>query len=526
MEKRKNRILIIALLALLLVVLCVLGILLIFGTSHSKYEQQVNTAVKYFESAEYDNAILQFEDVIRQDEDNERAYEGVAEAYAAKNDYLSAIHWLTIGVEKTKSSKLKKMLADYQTLISQGEKGYKYEINDVVAGSSGVTIYSDMLLVLNAYTYGDYSSRYTFTGASTDTVKELNELPIILNFAEAPEADVRPVSASVKTISYLFTGFVSGVSYERLEQLGLDGLMHGYNAELGCEAVEFNCLDCHIAVECDENGNITSSSPVNLITFLDRTNGIGTDTATEPVEEDTTEEDTESLRTFKGVVYDGDTGKSAGAVHMSIFSGKQSAKGKLYKKLDTNSGGDFNVELPYGDYSIEITASGFIKYTEEVTVRQSDSVTIKDFHLSREGKSEGTIKIVLTWGRSPRDIDSYLVGKTGSGKNVESWFGNKTNTASDGTVISTLDIDEMRGNGKETTILYDTSGSYTFYVKNFSREAPLSSSGAVVKVYEGDSSNPTETVTIPSDLSGNIWEVLKIEDGKVTVTNKAASSIK
>ncbi len=521
--KKKSTFLIMILLVIALAAVCVLGVILIMSGSDSKYEEVTNAALSYFESADYENAIIKYEEALSLDEKNEDAYEGLARTYAAKNDYVSAMHWLDMGVEKTKSPRLKKMLADYQTLLDESGFTFEYTLNDVMSNSDDVTVYNDMLTVLLSYTFGDYSEKYSFSDDSTDTSKILNEIPVVLNFADPPQADSKPISISVSDIRYLFTNYRSGISYTRLSELGTEGLAHGFNAFLNCEAVEFTFSGCHIIVECDSDGNIKKNKPKNIITFGDAT---PVDYAPENIanEEPTEADENENMRVFKGNIYDADTHTSAGVVHMSIFKGKQSAKGSLYKKIDTHTGGDFRIELPYGDYSIEFTASNYIKTTEEVTVKQTEDITSVDFFLNK-AYSSNVIRIVLTWNESPRDIDSYLLGTASTGEKIRLWFGGKMVKSRDGNTVCTLDIDQTRGNGKETTVLYDTAGNYKFYVNNYSGEAPLSASGATVKIYEGDSTSPIYTVTLSDDFSGCIWEVCTIENGKVTVTDREATDV-
>lgn len=82
--KKKNNILIIIAAAALLVIVGALGVVLITGGSGSSYEKEVKLAVKYFESADYDNAIISYEEAIRADAMSEEAYIGIARSYREK----------------------------------------------------------------------------------------------------------------------------------------------------------------------------------------------------------------------------------------------------------------------------------------------------------------------------------------------------------------------------------------------------------------------------------------------------------
>lgn len=138
------------------------------------------------------------------------------------------------------------------------------------------------------------------------------------------------------------------------------------------------------------------------------------------------------------------------------------------------------------------------------------------------------IRIVLTWGATPSDLDSHLVGPgINGGERFHTAYYQRTYYA-DGSYSSVssryavdLDYDDTTSYGPEvTTIHILTPGEYYFYVHDFSNGSSVTStemanSGATVKVYRGSSSTPISngTFTVDRSSSGTYWNVFKLTIG-------------
>ena len=149
-------------------------------------------------------------------------------------------------------------------------------------------------------------------------------------------------------------------------------------------------------------------------------------------------------------------------------------------------------------------------------------MTKHDFKLKEEKSNAGMIRFELTWTGSD-DLDSYIDGKTASGRKVFTNFLNRTVEDSDGETIAALDIDQRTSGGKETTVLYDTSGEYEFFVLQFDGNNNLGETGAEVKIYIGESETPEYTLKIPEDIDTNTWSVCTVSNGKVNIINKGVN---
>jgi hypothetical protein len=131
-------------------------------------------------------------------------------------------------------------------------------------------------------------------------------------------------------------------------------------------------------------------------------------------------------------------------------------------------------------------------------------------------KGLDSVRVVLNWGSTPRDLDSHLIFDGnhiywGRKKGVQAW----------------LDVDDTDSYGPETiTVDKKKHGStYLYAVHDFSNKANsddqmLSASGAMVFVYVGQSL--VRTYHVPRG-TGNLWTVFRITaDGNIEDINRLA----
>ncbi len=117
------------------------------------------------------------------------------------------------------------------------------------------------------------------------------------------------------------------------------------------------------------------------------------------------------------------------------------------------------------------------------------------------------VRIVLSWGSSPQDLDSHLWYR-----NQHVFFNQKESRNAQ------LDVDDVDGYGPETiTIREKVFGEeYVYAVHDYSNKSTpssrgLSGSGAKVFVYIG--SSLVKTYYVPQGKQGNLWTVFKITGG-------------
>ena len=223
--------------------------------------------------------------------------------------------------------------------------------------------------------------------------------------------------------------------------------------------------------------------------------------------------------TVKGKITDAATGSNLSGVSMTFTSVFDTTK--TYSAT-TNSSGQYSKKLPTGYYTVELTKTKYI--ASEFSVASSTEMESINQNGTMSPTIDGnTFRIVLTWNASPNDLDSHTVGKKADGSSFHAYYRNKTET--DGNVqIVTLDVDDRDGYGPETTTLIPTTSSaYTFYVHQYSSGGAISTSGAQVKVYNGN--RQIATYNAPTDQgTGRYWNVFSIKDGRIIAKNTITSS--
>ncbi len=173
-------------------------------------------------------------------------------------------------------------------------------------------------------------------------------------------------------------------------------------------------------------------------------------------------------------------------------------------------------------YTLVVSATGYSTYTNTNVVIAADETLSLDISLSPT-ISSGEMRIVLNWGSEPNDLDSYLKTPEIEGNNYTVYYGNTGNATSP--PYATLDHDEQQGFGPETITIYQKfAGTYKYYVRNYSGTPDITTSNAVVQVY--DANGLISSINIPTEGSGRYWNVLTIDgtSGDITIINEISDS--
>ena len=197
--------------------------------------------------------------------------------------------------------------------------------------------------------------------------------------------------------------------------------------------------------------------------------------------------------------------------------------------IESEQGGYYQTpELEAGNYCLEISSSDEKYMSAYFNIKIFGGSTIKNQNISMSDSLEDNqMRVVLTWGEKPRDLDSHLIYHLSNGEDGHIYY-NKPESMVNNVCIAKLDRDDTKGYGPETTTIYDDeTGDYTFYVENFSKETGLGDGNAMVKVYLGNQQVPLYTFTVP-DGRGKIWTVFKYNSaaGRLSVINELGSQVK
>lgn len=191
---------------------------------------------------------------------------------------------------------------------------------------------------------------------------------------------------------------------------------------------------------------------------------------------------------------------------------------KVLRTVKSQANGRFTISAPGGEYILSITdipTMNGVEFTEPVHILNSRTVT-RTYAVSSPVQG-GQLRIVLTWGATPRDMDSHL--DTPSGCHV--YYGRKQCPGGE----ASLDTDVTDAYGPETINIRSLKpGVYKYKVHAYSSGA-IEDSGASVSVY-GVGKKPIEfVINKDGEVHKGNWYVfnLKVDkQGRVTVADPSA----
>ena len=221
-----------------------------------------------------------------------------------------------------------------------------------------------------------------------------------------------------------------------------------------------------------------------------------------------------------GVISSATTGIALNDVLISLRLGLNTKTGAILASTITENNGSNDglygfSNIAVGDYTAEISLNGYVTGYETIKVLTNET-NANNFVISPELTSDEAMRLILTWGETPRDLDSYLLITKDDGTTSSVYYGNREVTD-----YAKLDIDKMAGYGPETiTINYLSSGKYIYYIDRFS-SGDLNTSKASVQVIRAG--EDTLVVDINTTGDDKYWEVLHIDNGVVNVVNQIGS---
>ncbi len=262
---------------------------------------------------------------------------------------------------------------------------------------------------------------------------------------------------------------------------------------------------------------------VDLSTFVTVTNNVLTSYSYVML----TTSESQQAASLKGVVISATDSQNVEGATVALLPGFDKTSNGDQNVIDssshttTGSDGTFAIEngVNAGYYTIEVSKDNYSTYHRNETVKPGENeFTI---NMSPAIEAQGTYRIVLTWGSSPRDLDSHLIC-TGN-ENYHVYYGDKDSYDNK----ASLDWDDTTSYGPETiTVEIGQGNSYIYAVHNFTdrnaaageaQASNLANSGAKVAVY--DSSGIIFDGNVPVGVQGTTWEVFRIENGRLIVTN-------
>jgi hypothetical protein len=214
---------------------------------------------------------------------------------------------------------------------------------------------------------------------------------------------------------------------------------------------------------------------------------------------------------ISGTIIDSQTGRGlSGAVVSFSVDGIIANVANAPLVVTTGTNGTFSIQNgPTGSFYCIIVFNGyFTRVADRTTFIIGINNLTQQTLVSRP--TQGSMRIILTWGASPSDLDSHLTGPSSTGSKFHVYWNNKAPDAG-----VNLDVDDVTSYGPETTtISILRNGVYRYSVYNFSTQSTsggqgIASSPAVVEVYSYD--GLLKTYTAPAFTgSGNTWRVFEM----------------
>jgi len=205
---------------------------------------------------------------------------------------------------------------------------------------------------------------------------------------------------------------------------------------------------------------------------------------------------------------------------VEIRAGVNATAGAALTGTTTGSAGAYRLSgLAAGTYTVVARAGGYADGIRTGIVVGQAEISGQDVVLSPTGAAD-ELRVVLTWGASPADIDSHLTGPTTDGGRFHVYYA--ALGALDVSPFAALDIDDRSGYGPETvTIIRQLSGTYRYSVHDYSNRGAtsstaLASSGARVDVYRGNTL--LRRFFVPGG-GGTLWTVFDLNGSTITPIN-------
>ncbi len=231
-----------------------------------------------------------------------------------------------------------------------------------------------------------------------------------------------------------------------------------------------------------------------------------------------------------GRIIDGtkqDIDKGVEGVTINFREGFNNITGEIINSTKTDPCGYYSKELPVGYYTAELSKDGWITTYISVICPKGGQNGVMTPIINND-----QIRIILTWGEEPQDLDAHLTGPLAPGDSspypdtpgrFHTYYDDLRRTYRfNDTVYAELDVDDRTSFGPETTTIHKfCSGTYRFsahYFADYSEETSmaLANSGAQVRVFQG--SALIKTFNVPVNQTGIIWTVFELDGDTRVIT--------
>jgi hypothetical protein len=231
--------------------------------------------------------------------------------------------------------------------------------------------------------------------------------------------------------------------------------------------------------------------------------------------------------TVGGTIRDAFSGELMADVSLQLREGINVHSGDVVFEASTDNNGYYQIaEVPAGYYTAQLSGNGYNNSYFSILSIGSQERLSQNAAISPV-ISEGETRIVLSWGSTPRDLDSHLYGPGAlPEQRFHIYYANRGASASE--PFANLDTDDTSSFGPETITIYQQrEGTYSYYVHNFSSFATpasrgLSASQAKVEIYQHNGSSTT--FNVPAGKTGIWWHVFDLQGERIIPVNRITES--
>ncbi len=231
---------------------------------------------------------------------------------------------------------------------------------------------------------------------------------------------------------------------------------------------------------------------------------------------------------ISGFIYNALTNIGVAGVTLLLRSGINNTSGTPLATATTNTNGAYSFDNVYvGNYTVLASKADYISTAFNVICLGGQNTTNQNGVISPI-LDASEVRIVLTWGATPSDLDSHLTGPIPESQNrFRVYYGNPTFYYQTVLYVE-LDRDDVNSYGPETTTIYhQTPGMYRFSVHDYTNRhntnsLQLSNSSAQVRIWRGN--EMLASFNVPTNTIGNVWRVFEIYGNQIIPINLVSNS--
>lgn len=475
--------------AVVVVIMAILGVVLYQISPYGRYSAKIRLGQKYLDQGEYESAVLTLQEAIEILPKKSKAYIVLGMTYETRDDYRSAID-LIYDAWEIVDERNRDELEDYRNELWD-------RANEFYFGGNGDSTLEGLVTIADYDT--DYSNNEFLPNATVQLYIMHVGIPGIETTTDAEGV-------------YKFNNLLEGL-YE--VSVSKDGY-----------------LPSSMAVDVNSSDTTVYAGMIELIP-----------------------EEFAGDGSASGRIVDALTGNGVSDISMEFRKGNDNLSGEIVGETVTESNGNYtSPTLSAGNYCVVMKDASTDRKAKNETYVET-YINVKVLGETNIPNQDGTVttqildgqlRIVLSWGQNPEDLDSHLICPAGTTVENEAhmwddgyytnqpeiFYANKETYTPSGEALAFLDLDDTDSYGPETTTIYTSQGGvFSFYVFDYTsyvydEESQLQYSGAYVRVYKGNNNVPSASFPVPRG-AGEYWSVFKYdsEQDEIIPINRIGSSI-